>query len=102
MESGPAALPELGARDAEMLPTAPRQMPPLPPRPNIPMPLTPPVVQRRPQPSTPTRRSRSSGSSKRRSALRPWMVIVVILIAAGIAAITVAMSGPDVPTVQTK
>ena len=95
MESGPSALP----RDpSEMLPTAPRQMPPLPPRPNIPMPLTPPVLQRRPD--APQRRS--SNSVKRRSAIRPWMVIAVILIAAGIAAITVAMSGPDVPTVQTK
>ncbi|HEY5937986.1 MAG TPA: serine/threonine-protein kinase [Kofleriaceae bacterium] len=96
MESGPSALP----RDpSEMLPTAPRQMPALPPRPNIPMPLTPPVLQRRPD--QPVQR-RSSNSVKRRSVIRPWMVIAVILIAAGIAAITVAMSGPDVPTVQTK
>jgi serine/threonine protein kinase len=32
----------------------------------------------------------------RRSALRPWMVIAAILLAAAIAAVIVAMSGPDV------
>jgi hypothetical protein len=96
MDSGPSSLP----RDPlEMMPTAPRQMPALPPRPNIPMPLTPPVLQRRPD--QPRERPRS-GTPKKRSLIRPWMVIAVILIAAGIAAITVAMSGPDVPTVQTK
>jgi hypothetical protein len=97
MDSGPSVLPGIRDRDSEMMPTAPRQMPPLPPRPNIPMPLTPPVLQRRPQPQT-----RARGTPKRKSFIRAWMVIAVILIAAGIAAITVAMSGPDVPTVQTK
>jgi hypothetical protein len=32
----------------------------------------------------------------KKSALRPWMVIVLILVAGGIAAGIVAMSGPDV------
>ena len=96
MDSGPSALPQPRVDPSDMMPTAPRQMPALPPRPNFPMPLTPPVLVRRPE-APPERRT-----PKKRSLIRAWMVIAVILIAAGIAAITVAMSGPDVPTVQTK
>jgi len=33
---------------------------------------------------------------RRRSFLRPWMVIVAILLAAAVAGVVIAMSGPDV------
>jgi len=51
----------------------------------------------RPQP-----RAETSMARKRQSWLRPWMVIAVILVLAGVVAILVAMSGPDVPAVPNK
>jgi hypothetical protein len=39
---------------------------------------------------------------KRAWPIEPWMVIVAILVAAGVAAIIVAMSGPQVSTMQHK
>ncbi len=39
---------------------------------------------------------------RRQSKIRPWMVIVGILVAAGVAGAIVAMSGPDVPGLQGK
>ncbi len=39
---------------------------------------------------------------RRRSPIRPWMVIAAILVAAGVAGAIVAMSGPDVPLSQGK
>ncbi|MEJ7603249.1 MAG: serine/threonine-protein kinase [Kofleriaceae bacterium] len=102
MASGPSTLPRSDVHD--MLPTAPRAMPVMPPMPNLQLPLTPPVVRRSAQ--TPGQQQRPSVKNKsaprRKSAIRAWMVILIILIAGGIAAGLVAMSGPDVPSVQTK
>jgi hypothetical protein len=43
-----------------------------------------------PVPATPPR--------KKNSLIKPWVVIVAILVAAGVAALVVALSGPDVTT----
>ena len=56
----------------------------------------PPMLARRLEPSIAEPRP-GSVAKRRRSPIRPWMVIVAILVAAGIAAAIVAMSGPDVP-----
>jgi hypothetical protein len=34
--------------------------------------------------------------AKKKSAVRPWLMIVAILLAAAVAGVVVAMSGPDV------
>jgi hypothetical protein len=54
----------------------------------------------RPMPRASERRASSSG--RRRSPIRPWMVIAVILILAVVGGILVAMSGPDVSAVPPK
>ncbi len=67
-------------------------------RPSTPAPLD----QHERLPAKPERRS-STATSKRsttatpRSGLRPWVVILAIILIAGVAAIIVAMSGPDLP-----
>lgn len=69
-------------------------------------PLTPPPLDRAEMLPTAPRQTRTRGTAKpredgrattavARSRLRPWMVIVVLLLAAGIAALVVALSGPD-------
>jgi serine/threonine protein kinase len=73
-------------------------------------PDTPPPLDRhemlRPGPAgrTPTSAEVRPGSimKRRRSKIRPWMVIVAILLAAGVAGALVAMSGPDVPGLKGK
>jgi hypothetical protein len=75
-------------------------MPPqqsMPPRAMAPGPQAMPSRAPRPQP-----RAETSMARKRQSWLRPWMVIAVILVLAGVVAILVAMSGPDVPAVPNK
>jgi serine/threonine protein kinase len=47
--------------------------------------------------STPASPERAAKGRTRGVAIKPWMVIVVILIAAGIAALIVALSGPNLP-----
>ena len=86
LDSGPSMLP--GPRrdtpdSLEMMPTAPRALPP---------------SQRPMQPSQvgPRMATPAPRSSKKRSSVIPWMVIAAILLAGAIAAILVAMSGPDV------
>lgn len=39
---------------------------------------------------------------KKKPFLRPWMVIIAIVIAAAVAGVIVAMSGPDVAAVHSK
>jgi hypothetical protein len=46
------------------------------------------------------RRAASSPTQRRRGGLRPWLVIVLVLVAAAIAGVLVALSGPDVPVKQ--
>lgn len=41
-------------------------------------------------------------AKRKRSVIRPWMIIALILVAAGVTAAVVAMSGPDVPLRQGK
>ena len=106
LDSGPQGMPDSGAQ----------MFPPLPSR--VPMPSYP-AFDQNPRPDTPppldrhemlaTRRKPTSiadrpGSIQRRkrSPIRPWMVIVAILVAAGVAGVIVAMSGPDVPIKQGK
>jgi serine/threonine protein kinase len=104
---------------SDLAPTAPRQVPYPQARPSGPMPGPPPMQGRQPQQppmqgrqpppqqmqapraGAPQRRAPSAGRRKR-SWIRPWLVIALILILAGGVAILVAMSGPDVPVVQPK
>ena len=83
----------------ELMPTSPRgqRAQPAPPPAQ-------PVVQPRaqPQPLKPQKqppqatRPQAPLPKQKKSAIRPWMVILLILVAGGIAAGIVALSGPDV------
>ena len=86
LDSGPSSMPM--RRDTpdpgEMMPTAPRSLPPS-------RQPYPPQLGPRISTPAPPRKSR-----RKRSSVIPWMVIAAILLAGAIAAIIVAMSGPDV------
>jgi hypothetical protein len=100
----------------DVMPTAPRRAPGLDPRAPAPVPAPAgmgrpgapqpamgrsPSMQPQPQPQPLPQPWRApSGGRKKPSLIRPWMVIAVILVLAGILAIVVAMSGPDVPAAQ--
>jgi hypothetical protein len=75
--------------------------PPLaPPRPLVPPPLVPPLAiptAAAPRQAATRARERPRSADRRRSGLKPWLVILLILLAAGIAAVVIAMSGPDLP-----
>jgi serine/threonine protein kinase len=75
----PYTPPPLGLDD--MLPTAPRRAPSYESRP----------------PAEPTARTRPKPPSSS-FALKPWMVIVALILVGGIAALVVALSGPNVPS----
>ena len=93
----------------ELMPTLPRQLPSLPqampgpPRPmsGAPRPMSgqpqmmsgQPQVMPGPYVQAPARRG---SQVKKRSFFRPWMVIVAIVLAAAVAGVVVAMSGPHV------
>jgi serine/threonine protein kinase len=77
----------------DMMPTAPRPMPNAFPPSAYPRPMVVPMAP--PRPGSVARR-------RPRSKIRPWMVIVAILLAAGVAAMIVAMSGPDISVHQGK
>jgi serine/threonine protein kinase len=73
----------------------PMQQPPMQ-RPQRPPPQQPyPMAQR---PSDARRRRSSSGLRRRSSPIKPWIVIVGILVIAAIALLIVALSGPHVPS----
>jgi serine/threonine protein kinase len=87
------------------VPTLPMPLPQqrnAPPPRAIAMPAAPPIAapSARPYPSAPPPNlrppERYGTPAPTRSALRPWIVIVAILLVAGIVAIVVAMSGPNV------
>jgi hypothetical protein len=61
-------------------------------------PAPPPLAQARVYPPPPNLRApqRFKTAKPARSALNPWIVIIAILLVAGIVAIVVAMSGPNV------
>jgi hypothetical protein len=95
----------------QRMPPAPMQPPPMqqPPMQQPPMqqpmqqrPMAPyPAQQQRPQQRPPVAGQRAVSTTKhkrRRSVIQPWVVIVAILLAAGIAAVIVALSGPSVTT----
>jgi len=95
-DSGPSALPTasptiLGLGPSaqapfEMMPTAPRRVQPL-----------------SSGQANPVGMPRATTSHRKRpSRIRPWMVIVAILAAAGVAAVIVAMSGPEIGVTQGK
>ncbi len=96
--AAPPAVPPAPARRVEPpLPPAPPPLPPAPP----PLPPAPPPRQApRPAPSPQVPHfqapARVGSQAKKRSFLQPWMVIVAILLAAAVAGVIVAMSGPDV------
>jgi serine/threonine protein kinase len=96
----------MGVPNLDQMPTAPRSLPfpqdrqpgpPGPQRQQMPPLQMPPLAPRGQGP-----RRRASSSGRRRSSIRPWLVIAVILFLTGIVAIVVAMSGPDVPAVPSK
>jgi serine/threonine protein kinase len=127
-ESGsriPAMRPLPGLPLAARLPPSPPPLPPArtgPPsstrtRPRVPPPidalqLMPPVPSSDAIPTQPLPRSegapgapspaRRGSQGRKKSLLRPWMVIVAILIAATVAGLVVAMSGPDVAVQHSK
>jgi serine/threonine protein kinase len=70
----------------DLVPTLPRPLPAVPASPT----------------SAPQVRRRRDSQARKRSFLQPWMVIVAILIAAAVAGVVVAMSGPDVAVQHSK
>jgi serine/threonine protein kinase len=70
----------------DLVPTVPR------PLPAVPAPFA----------AAPQVRRRRDSQARKRSFLQPWMVIVAILIAAAVAGVVVAMSGPDVAVQHSK
>jgi hypothetical protein len=107
----PRPVPPGPSDPGDAMPTQPRQPPPMPPvqmQPMKPMPPMPPmnvppspaVLQARRAPQLPSSRDRSQG--KRRPFLQPWMVIVAIILAAAVAGVVIAMSGPDVAVQRSK
>jgi hypothetical protein len=80
-------------------PMQPMQQPPMQGRPQ-PMQQPPPAYPIGQRPSTPDvrRRRSSSGTRRRSSPIKPWIVIVGILVIAAVALLIVALSGPHVPS----
>jgi serine/threonine protein kinase len=77
----------------EVMPTQPRSLP------RLPSSASPPARVQRPrvQPTT-----RDDSQARKRSFVKPWMVIVAIILAAAVAGLIVAMSGPDVALQRAK
>jgi len=111
LASGPHSISSIAAKappPPRPIPTLPMPMPSLPraaaqpaaaPRATLPRPSVqsePPTVRGFPAPPPNLRSPERYGTAQPRSALRPWIVIVAILLVAGIVAIVVAMSGPNV------
>ena len=78
----------------EGMPTLPRQLPPMAPG------APPPAAQAAARPARPVPQSQAPGRrpvrARRRSLLRPWMVIVAIILAAAVAGVIIGLSGPNV------
>jgi hypothetical protein len=83
----PARQPARPTDPRDLMPTIPRP----PPVPRAPSPQPTPVSQ----PVVPVARG-AQARAKKKSAVRPWLMIVAILLAAAVAGVVVAMSGPDV------
>jgi serine/threonine protein kinase len=80
----------------EALPTLPRQLPPI--APGAP---PPPARQGRSVPHFQAP-GRGRARARKRSMLRPWMVIVAIILAAAVAGLIIALSGPNVAVLRGK
>ncbi len=81
----------------EMMPTAPRGHRVAPAPTPTATPTAKPQAAKVLQPQAPVRsRSQTPAPKAKKSAFRPWMVLVLLLVAGGIAAGVVAVSGPDV------
>jgi serine/threonine protein kinase len=103
LDSGPRFFPDSGAR--QMPDATPSGLPPFPHA----MGLAPPAIDRQNVMMTTGRRGPTTADARpgsiakrKKSPIRAWMVIVLILVAAGVAGAIVAMSGPDVPLTQGK
>ncbi|MEO8707308.1 MAG: serine/threonine-protein kinase, partial [Kofleriaceae bacterium] len=98
LDSGPAMMPRTPPPPSMYDDTVAYAAPPPPGRPDTPAPLA--AHQRMPAPQRqPTALGvprAGSVARRRKSRIKPWMVIAAILIAAGVAATIVATSGPDV------
>jgi eukaryotic-like serine/threonine-protein kinase len=80
----------------EAMPTLPRQLPPMAPG-------APPPTARPAQPMPHFQApSRGRVRARKRSILRPWMVIVAIILAAAVAGVIIGLSGPNVPVMRGK
>jgi serine/threonine protein kinase len=95
---GPPPVPRRQALPAMPPPTPVALQHPPPPRPLDPIEVLPTRPRRRPGQAAPyvQASSQTESQARKRSFLRPWMVIVAIILAAAVAAVIVAMSGPDV------
>jgi len=88
LDSGPSVMPT--GPVSRQRPHAPDAMPPAgDPGPALPR-------QNSAQRGARTASRRASSGARRKSKIRPWMVILAVLVLAGVAALIVAMSGPDV------
>ncbi|HEX3473844.1 MAG TPA: serine/threonine-protein kinase [Kofleriaceae bacterium] len=84
----------------EAMPTLPRQLPPIAPG------APPPAARAAVRPARPMPHVQAPGRgrarARRRSILRPWMVIVAIILAAAVAGVIIALSGPNVAVLRGK
>jgi eukaryotic-like serine/threonine-protein kinase len=83
----------------EAMPTLPRQLPPI--APGAPPPARAAARPARPVPHVQAP-SRGRARARKRSILRPWMVIVAIILAAAVAGVIIALSGPNVAVMRGK
>lgn len=113
LDSGPSVMPTLkgvGAIQDDVQATAPRPFPPTGPgvgqpvRNPYPQPMGLPPYGNNPSQAGGQRRTKQSGArraisaNRKKSAIRPWMVILAIAVIAIIVTLIVAMSGPSVGT----
>jgi hypothetical protein len=94
MPTGMPGQPPPPADPSDVMPTQPRQLPPS-------VPPSPAVLQARWVPHLPAP-GHPGSQAKKRPFLQPWMVIVAIILAAAVAGVVIAMSGPDVAVQHSK
>jgi serine/threonine protein kinase len=84
----------------EAMPTLPRQLPPIAPG------APPPTARAAARPARPVPHFQAPGRgrvrARKRSILRPWMVIAAIILAAAVAGVIIALSGPNVAVMRGK
>jgi serine/threonine protein kinase len=95
LDKGPTL--DSGPRSIQSAPSplpAPRRADPMEQMPTAPRPA--PVAPLAQQPPLGTRVARQSTAGKRSKSKMPYLIVILVLVAAGVAAAIVAMSGPDV------